>query len=99
MFIYINSWALKYKWTLEEEKKQEPTWLTLSEEQEVEMENANIELTFDLMEETTELEIKYTDNIITSTRNDSEIGDDDVWELVPEMEIRKLVSLGYFDNQ
>ena len=43
VFIYINSRALKYKWTLEEKKKQRPTWLTLSEEEEIEMENANIE--------------------------------------------------------
>ena len=53
----------------------------------------------DLMEATTELEVEYTDNIATNTRNYSEIGDNDVWELVPEVEIGKLVSLGYFDNQ
>ena len=63
------------------------------------MENANIESTSDLMEATTELEVEYADNIATGTRNYSEIGDDDVRELVPEVEIGKLISLGYFDNQ
>ena len=51
------------------------------------------------MEATTELEVEYADNITTGTRNYSEIEDDDVWELVPEVEIGKLVCLGYFDNQ
>ena len=99
VFIYINSRALKYKWTLEEKRKQGPTWLTLSEEQEIEMENANIESMSNLMEATTELEVEYADNVTMGTGNYSEIGDDDVRELVPEVEIGRLVSLGYFDNQ
>ena len=99
VFIYINSRTLKYKWTLEERKKQKPTLLTLSEKQEVEIENANIESTSDLIEATIELEVEYADNIATGTRNYFKIEDDNVRELVPEIEIGKLVSLGYFDNQ
>ena len=49
VFIYINNWTLKYKWTLEEKKKQGPTWLILSEKEEIEMENANIESTSNLI--------------------------------------------------
>ena len=63
------------------------------------MENTNIESTSYLMKATNKLEVEYVDNITTGIRNYSEIGDDDVWELVSEVEIEKLVSLGYFDNQ
>ena len=100
MFIYINNWVLKYKETIEERKKQEPIWLKLSEEQEVEIENANIESISNLIEATAELEVEYADNIAnaTKTRNYSKIENDNVWELVLEMEIGKLVSLRYFHN-
>lgn len=53
----------------------------------------------DLIKAIIELEVKYTDNITTSTRNYSEIRDDNVWKLVSEVEIEKLIFLGYFDNQ
>ena len=79
--------GIKVQIDFKRKKKQESTWLTLSEEQKVEMENTNIESTSDLMEATTKLKVEYVDNITTSTRNYSEIGDDDVWELVPEVEI------------
>lgn len=52
-----------------------------------------------LMEATTKLEMEYTNNVTMSTGNYSEIGDDDVWKLVSKVEIEKLVSLRYFDNQ
>ena len=51
------------------------------------------------MEITTELEMEYVDNVTIGKGNYSKIRDDDFWELVPEVEIGKLVSLGYFDNQ
>ena len=47
------------------------------------------------------MEFEYSENTNTNSggRNYSETGDDDVRELVPEVEITKLVSLGYFDSQ
>ena len=53
------------------------------------------------MEAIAELEVKYADNIANSTsiKNYSKIENDDVQELVPEVEIEKLVFVGYFDNQ
>lgn len=55
----------------------------------------------DLIKATAELEVEYADNIVTatSTKNYSKIKNDNVGELISEVEIRKLVSLGYFDNQ
>ena len=101
VFIYINSRALKYKWDLQEKKIQEPTWFTLSEEQEIEMENANIESTQVHHTEVEDMEFEYSENTNANSggRDYSETGDDDVRELVPEVEITKLVSLGYFDSQ
>ena len=55
----------------------------------------------DLMEAIANLEMKYANDITsaTGTRNYFKIGDNDIQELVSEVEIEKLVSLGYFDNQ
>ena len=63
------------------------------------MENVNIESKSNLMEAITKLEVEYTDNITIGIRNYFKIEDDDVWKLVPEMKIGKLIFLGYFDNQ
>ena len=93
LFIYINSRALKYKWSLQEKKKQEITWLTLSKEQEIEMENANIESTQAHHAEVDDMELEYSEDVAASAAGGySEIGDDDVRELVPEVEITKLAS-------
>ena len=74
LFIYINSRALKYKWTFKKKReKQGPTWLTLLENEEIKMENANIEA-------------EYADNFTIGAGNYSEMEDDDVWELVPEVD-------------
>lgn len=80
VFIYINSRALKYKWTLEEKKKQGPTWLTLSEEEEIEMENAKIEYISNIDQGSTELEVEYVAENVTMNPagNYFEMGDDDV---------------------
>lgn len=43
--------------------------------------------------------MEYADNVTMGIRNFSEIKNNDVQELVPEVEIRKLMSLRYFDNQ
>lgn len=43
VYIYINGWVLKYKWNLQEKKRQESTWITLSKDQKFEIEDANIE--------------------------------------------------------
>lgn len=80
-------------------KKQEPTLLTLSEKQEIKIENANIKLKSNLIEATTELKMEYINNIAIGIRNYSKIENDNVWELVLEIEIGKLVFLRYFDNQ
>lgn len=89
----------KYKKILKEKKKQRLTWLILSEKQNVEIENVNIELMSNLMEITIELKIEYVDNIIIGIRNYFEIENNDVWELIPKVEIEKLMSLRYFNNQ
>ena len=53
-----------------------------------------------LIEAIIELEIEYEDNIANAigTKNYFEIRNNNVWELIPEVEIEKLVSLRYFDN-
>ena len=64
------------------------------------MENANIESTQVYHVEVNDIELEYSKDIAASiARGYSEIGDDDVRELVPEVEITKLASLGYFDSQ
>ncbi len=46
------------------------------------------------------MELEYSEDVSASAaRGYSRIGDDDVRELVPEVEITKLSSLGYFDSQ
>lgn len=47
----------------------------------------------------TKLKVKYIDNITIDIRNYSKIEDNDIWKLISKVEIRKLVSLRYFDNQ
>lgn len=48
---------------------------------------------------TIKLEVKYSDNVTMNKENYFKIGNDNIWELVSEVKIGKLVSLGYFDNQ
>lgn len=47
-----------------------------------------------------ELEVEYvTKNVIMNlTGNYSKMEDDNIWKLVPKVEIAKLVSLGYVDS-
>ncbi len=66
MFIYINIWVLNYKWSLQEKKKQESTWFTFSEEQEIEMEDANIESFYFHNESVDEIELVYSEVIAMS---------------------------------
>lgn len=40
--IYINSWVVKYDWSFKEKNRQEPTRIILSEDEEIEIEDANI---------------------------------------------------------
>lgn len=63
------------------------------EKQEIEIENANIESISNLIKATIKLKLEYANNITISIKNYSKIGDNDVQELIPEVEI------GKFDNQ
>lgn len=53
------------------------------------------------MEITAKLKIDYADNIVDATdiRNYSKIKNNNIWELISEIEIKKLVSLKYFNKQ
>lgn len=65
------------------------------------MENANIESTQIHHIEVEDIKFEYfkNTNANSSDRDYSETGDDNVCELVPEVQITKLVSLEYFDFQ
>lgn len=64
------------------------------------MENANIK-SISNINQRYKLEIKFIakKNTINLVGNYSKMGNDDIWEWVSEVEIGKLVSLGYFDSQ
>lgn len=65
------------------------------------MENANIESISNIDQESTKFKVEYViENVIMNPAgNYSEMGDNDIRELIPEVEIGKLVCLGYFDSQ
>lgn len=63
------------------------------------MENTNIKSISNLIYNFIELEVEYADNVIIDTKNYSKMGNDNIQKLVSEVEIEKLVFLGYFDNQ
>ena len=68
--------------------------MALSEEQEIKMEDANIESIQSHHEEIDDMELEYSEEVAANAVGGySEIGDDDVSELVPEVEITKLASL------
>ena len=73
----------------------------MSKEQKIEMKNANIKSTQVHHTEVKDMEFEYSENTNANSggRDYSETEDDDVHELVSEVEITKLVSLGYFDSQ
>ncbi len=45
------------------------------------------------------MKLKNSEDITMNVGSDSEIGNNDVQELVPEVEITKLVSFEYLDSQ
>ena len=69
------------------------SYMALSEEQEIKMEDANIESIQSHHEEIDDMELEYSEEVAADAVGGySEIGDDDVRELVPEVEIPTGVS-------